>query len=62
MAITILNYEEVLEASGAALYDVLVRQPLGEDADAWEDLPLTSKNQFKTKVQPVVQAVLEVAS
>lgn len=61
MTTVITNYEEVLEAAGAALYDVLVVKPLGEDAEAWNDLALTSKNQFKAKVQPVVQAVLEAA-
>lgn len=60
MATQLTNYEETLEAAGQAFYEVLVARHL-EDPEPWAELSQQSRDDYKAKAQPIVQAILEVA-
>lgn len=60
MATHLTNYEETLEAAGRAFYEVLVARHL-ENPEPWEELSQESRDDYKAKGQPIVQAILDVA-
>lgn len=60
MATQLMNYEETLEAGGRAFYEVLVARHL-DNPEPWEELSQESRDDYKAKGQPIVQAILDVA-